>query len=73
MTRTDKEHLVRTVAVVVLFLACGAAWMFGDLDTEMKAQVSGLLLLLGVAVPDVLQLATRQAKARKAAAPKGDS
>lgn len=63
-----KEHLVRTVAVAVMFLALGASWLWAGLEPDMHARVEGMLILLAPAVLDTLQVATRQKRATKAAA-----
>jgi hypothetical protein len=62
-----KEHLVRTIAVVVMTLAVGAAWLFGGLEGDMHVRVESWLVLLVPATLDTLQLLTRQKRAAKAA------
>lgn len=54
------EHLIRTGLILVLTLAVAAAWLWAPLDPEMRARLEGLMVLLGPALLDSLNVARRQ-------------
>lgn len=66
---TQTEHIIRTGLILVLTLAVGAAWIWAPLDPEMQARLEGVLLLLGPALLDSLNVARRQRVSATSATP----
>lgn len=57
------EHYARTALILVLLIAVGAAWLFGDLEPEVAFRLEGLLYVLVPATLDALRVAFKQLKA----------
>jgi hypothetical protein len=58
------EQIVRTIVIAVLFLALGAAWIWGMLPEGTAERAEGMLLLLAPALLDALRVFGRQRKVR---------